>query len=195
MHLPCPLILASASPARAQLLHEAGLEFTQEASGIHEPARLDDEPLSDYVLRLATYKSEAMHERHPDACILTCDTVIELDHHPLGKPQHAREAFEMIRLMEGRAHHVHTGIVLCAPGAPRQTWSAAAETQVYFKPLSDEAIHAYVKKSQPYIFAGAYAIQGDGADLVERIDGRMDTVIGLPIDKVLEGLQALFPSP
>lgn len=136
-----------------------------------------------------------MQARYPEACILTCDTVIELDHHTLGKPKHQQEAFEMIRMMAGRQHLVHTGMMLCSPAPIRKLWRGYDFTRVSFNPMTNREIRDYVTRSNPLMYAGGYAIQKEGADLVDHITGRLDTVIGLSINQISEGLGILLNTP
>ena len=193
MKLPNPFILASASPARAVLLTEAGYEFKQEASGVNEPERNEGETLRDYVIRLAAYKNEAVRHRHPKACVLTADTVIKLGHLTLGKPADERSAIEMISHMSGRPHTVYTSVVVSAPGTGARTWSSSDSSRVTFRKLNEEEILDYVQNGNPYDYAGGYAIQEKGKELVERTEGRLDTIIGLPINLVKLGIEFLYP--
>lgn len=187
---PCPkpsmhtLLLASASNARAELLREAGVCLEQQATGAEEPERTSGETLQDYVLRLAQIKRETAARRWPDRFILCADTAIELDGKTLGKPRDRDHAVAMISAMAGREHFLCSACSVHAPGG--KTLQAEDTAWIRFLPLSPEQIQDYVDQAQPYRFAGAYAIQGQGAKIVQSVRGRMDTVIGLCVPQALK---------
>jgi septum formation protein len=180
------LILASASPRRAELLRNANIAFTVEPAHVHEQPLPHEQPL-DYAQRLARDKARAVFARHPEDVVLGADTVVVVDEHLLEKPLDERDAERMLRLLSGRTHQVITGICLVAPGFEQ---TAAELTQVRFSPLSEVEIAEYVRTGEPMDKAGAYAIQGIASRWVERIEGCYFNVVGLPVPRVYRMLRA-----
>jgi septum formation protein len=177
-----PLILASASPRRREILTLAGIAFEAVSSSIEE-RQTAGEDAEQYVLRLAREKAEAVAAKVPrGGFILGADTEVEVDGQVLGKPESPEHAARMLGLLSGRAHRVITGICVLDPGGTRR--QAAEITQVYFHALSAEEIGEYVRSGQPMDKAGAYAIQGLAAKFVERIEGCYFNVMGLPVARV-----------
>jgi septum formation protein len=180
------LILASRSPRRAELLSAAGIEFTV------RPADIDETPLPDedaraYVLRVSREKAEAVPTA-PEETVLAADTTVVIDGEILGKPADFADAANMLRKLSGCRHEVITGICL-RRGA--KEFSAVSVTAVWFSPLTDEEIDAYVQSGEPMDKAGAYAIQGLASLLIPRIEGSYANVVGLPVDLVARGLKDL----
>ena len=180
-----PLILASASPRRSELLRNAAIAFTVEPAHVTELPLSNEKP-TDYAQRLARDKARAVHARHPDSTVLGADTVVVVDEHLLEKPADGRDAARMLRLLSGRSHQVITGVCLVAPGFER---TEAEITQVVFSPLSEDEISFYVQTGEPTDKAGAYAIQGIASRWVERIDGCYFNVVGLPLPRVYRMLR------
>ncbi len=181
------LILASASPRRAELLRNASIAFTVEPADIPEQTLPDEQPLQ-YAQRLARDKARTVFARHPDNVVLGADTIVVADEHLLEKPRDALDAARMLRLLSGRTHQVITGVSLMARGfEPIE----AEITEVRFSPLSDVEIAYYVASREPMDKAGAYAIQGMASRWVERIDGCYFNVVGLPVPRVYRMLRAL----
>lgn len=182
-----PLVLASRSPRRAELLQAAGIEF--EARTFPEvdetPGMGLDDPRA-IVRDLAERKARSALLHAPHELLLTADTLVFLDDEVLGKPEDAAEAHAMLTALSGRSHVVATGVALTGPGGRGRvrTVSDAAATRVQFRELSAEEIHDYVAGGEPLDKAGAYAIQGGAAGFVSGLDGAEDTVIGLPIEVV-----------
>lgn len=173
------LILASGSPRRADLLGTLGVEFEVKPSDVDESRRQGEEPTA-YVERLARAKATAMAS--PDAVSLGADTVVVQDGKVLGKPLHPAEARSMLRALAAGRHHVLTAVAAAVMAGDDTAVEAVVETAlVRFQPLTDEEIDAYVDSGEPLDKAGAYAIQGKGALLVESIDGHPTTVVGLPL--------------
>ena len=173
------LILASASPRRAELLHSAGFAFTITPPDVDETP-MDGETAAAYTLRVARDKARhvARTRRESDAGVLGADTEVVVDGTILGKPADADDARRMLRLLSGRVHDVLTAVVLI--GRSREVDEVVA-TRVWFAPLTDEDLDWYVASGEPMGKAGAYAIQGLGARFVERIDGSWSNVVGLPV--------------
>ena len=172
-----PLVLASASPRRAQLLTNAGYVFTV------APADLDETPLpgeapTAYVRRLAEAKAAEVVRGRPDAVVLGADTTVVVDGDILGKPADAAEAAAMLARIQGRAHEVLTGVAVAGPAGLA---SAVASTRVWFSRMSPAEIAEYVASGEPMDKAGAYAIQGLASRYIERIEGSQPNVAGLPV--------------
>jgi septum formation protein len=185
------LILASASPRRAELLKAAGFEFDVRVTDIDEEPR-PGEPPREYVLRVAREKAVAGQQGRPGnpaeagfhdqrEIIVAADTTVVVEGEILGKPADDGDAQRMLRRLSGRAHEVLTGITI-RNGADER--SAVDSTAVWFKPLTDQEIGWYVASGEGRDKAGAYAIQGLGSRFIPRIDGSYSNVVGLPIATV-----------
>jgi septum formation protein len=181
----CPLILASASPRRSELLRNAGIPFEVDPADIHEEPVAGEVPI-DYAQRLAREKAKAVFVRHPEAVVLGADTVVVVDEHLLEKPSNAGDAVRMLRLLSGRTHQVITGVYLLATGFER---GQAEVTQVTFGRMSEQEIAGYVASGEPMDKAGAYGIQGMASRWVERIEGDYFNVVGLPVARVYRMLK------
>jgi septum formation protein len=173
-----PLILASASPRRRELLRRAGIPFRVRAVSIDE-SPLPHESPRRHVLRLARAKAAAA--ARPGETVLAADTTVVVNNQILGKPRGAREAARMLHLLSGRMHRVFTGVCLVTPGGAR---TAVVETRVWFRRLTRAEIAAYVASGEPLDKAGGYAIQGLASRFVTRIDGCYANVVGLPVARV-----------
>lgn len=183
------IILASASPRRAELLESAGI-------GFHVvPGHIDETPLPaeapvDHVLRLAAEKAREVARREEGDIFIGADTIVLCDGEIMGKPCDAADAERMLTKLSGRAHSVVTGYAVYE-SRTGTLHSRAVETRVYFKPLRSGEIAAYIATGCPMDKAGAYAIQGGAAHMVERIEGSYTNVVGLPLCEVVETLRAL----
>lgn len=182
-----PLVLASASPRRAELLARVGLHPTVDPASVDE-AVLPDEAAADYVLRVALDKAHAVARRHPGAVVLAADTAVVLDGSPLGQPVDDGAALGMLTALAGGSHEVLTAVVATRDGIDH---SLLARAEVAMAPSSDAERRWYVATGEPLGKAGAYAVQGAGAVLVERVEGDPTTVIGLPLRATVELLVAL----
>lgn len=182
-----PLILASASPRRAELLRNAGIDFTVEPAHVPEEPRPDERPLV-YAQRLARDKARAVFARNSDSVVLGADTIVVVDEYLLEKPLDEADAARMLRLLSGRTHQVITGVCLCAA---HYEVTQAEITQVSFGPLTDDEISGYIATREPMDKAGAYGIQGIASRWVERIDGCYFNVVGLPVPRAYRMLCAL----
>ena len=178
-----PLVLASASPRRKQLLEMLGIPVIVRPSHIPEVHDPSEAPEA-YAARLARTKAESVAAEldDPAALVLGADTTVVLDHHLLEKPADAEDALRMLRALQGRTHEVVTAIALVGGGRTRQ---ATDVTRVTFRPAADDYLRAYVATGEPMDKAGAYGIQGWGAALVDRIEGDFFGVMGLPLRLVL----------
>jgi septum formation protein len=181
------IVLASASPRRADLLRAAGLEFIIAPVDVDE-RRLPDEPAGAYVARVAALKADAALARQPDRTILAADTAVVVDGDVFGKPADASEAARMLRRLSGRAHQVLTGVVVAGGG---RRVAFVDEATVWLTPLSEDAIAWYVASGEPLDKAGGYAVQGLASRFVARIDGSYATVVGLPVARVAAALDQL----
>ncbi len=189
LHLRLPLLLASQSPRRAELLRSAGLVFRQVAPDVPEDHA--PEAPAAHVRFLARKKAEAVASR-PEAegsMVLAADTVVVLGERILGKPGDRREAEEMLSALSGRWHEVYTGFVLLRPDGQRLVRTVA--TRVHFRDLRKEEILAYLDTREWVDKAGAYGIQAAAAGFVDRISGSYTNVVGLPLAEVLEALWEL----
>jgi septum formation protein len=177
-----PLVLASASPRRAELLTSAGFTFSVEVADVDESPR-DGENPPTYVLRVARAKAQAVAARCRDSgsVILAADTTVAIEGQILGKPENELDAIRMVQLLAGRVHDVFTGVVLLAGG--RES-ADVVPTRVRLLPMTMDEILWYVKSGEPMGKAGAYGIQGRAARFVDWIEGSWSNVVGLPVATV-----------
>jgi septum formation protein len=183
------LVLASASPRRSELLRSVGLHFDIVPADIDESA-LPGEAPSDYVARLSNEKARVVAERvGGGAIVVAADTTVDVDGRILEKPVDDPDARRMLRLLSGRTHLVHTGVTtLCfgvGSGRTGSPVSVVVETAVRFVELTDRAIDWYLATGEHAGKAGAYGIQGAAGAFVERIEGSITNVIGLPLAETL----------
>ncbi|GAB5453286.1 MAG: Maf family protein [Halioglobus sp.] len=172
-----PLILASASPRRAALLAQIGVQFQCEPADIDETP-LTDEAAADYVARMAREKARVVAASHSADVVLAADTVVVLDGDILGKPADEGHALAMLARLSGREHAVMTGLCLCRAGEESEV---VVETAVEFANLDLATCKAYLATDEPWDKAGAYAIQGVAAVFVRGIRGSYSNVVGLPL--------------
>lgn len=173
-----PIILASQSPRRRELLSLYGVPF------VVDPSQADEEHVegcgAQRVQLLAQAKCAEVAARHPGRMVLGADTLVCVANEVLGKPKDAEDATRMLRLLSsGRAHQVHTGLCLALPDG-RQLLGVDT-TDVHFMPMSEENIRRYIASGEPMDKAGAYAIQGMAGVFISRIEGSFSNVIGLPL--------------
>ncbi|MBI5675893.1 MAG: septum formation inhibitor Maf [Nitrospirae bacterium] len=181
------IILASASPRRAEILRMTGLKFDIAASDYKEDLNLTLKPRA-LARFLSRKKAEAVAQKYKNAIIITADTFIVLKKKLLGKPHTYKEAEKMLRMLNGKAHSVITGFTIMDTGSGN-ILSRSVETRVHFRKLDAGEIKAYVKTGEPLDKAGAYAIQGLGAVFIEKIDGDFFNVVGLPLSALTESLK------
>ena len=180
------LILASASPRRKALLEGLGLSFEIVPSGIPEDG--GEGPALRTAPALALAKAREVAARVGNALVMGADTIVECEGRCLGKPAGAAEAGAMLRALSGCTHQVVTGVAL-VDAATGRAEADAAVTDVTFRALTDAEIAAYIETGEPFGKAGAYAIQGLAALLVEGIQGSPSNVIGLPLTLVQDLLR------
>jgi septum formation protein len=184
------LILASASPRRAELLTAAGYSFAVHAVDIDERVQ-DGETPREYVQRLAREKAARAWELLNPAggsLVLGADTAVVVDDDILGKPRDASDAARMLRRLSGRPHEVMTGVSVVSAGDPL---TFVETTTVWFAPLDESQVAWYVASGEGVDKAGAYAIQGRAARFIPRIDGSYSNVVGLPIAAVAGAIARL----
>jgi septum formation protein len=191
------LILASSSPRRAEILHDAGIPFEVCETQVEETA-LPGETARAMVARLAEAKARAaaaqMNQSQHECIILGADTTVELHREILGKPRDAAHAREILGKLSGRTHHVLTGIFLLRL-PDHATRAAVVTSAVTFVPLSKPEIESYVATGEPLGKAGAYAIQGLAGRYISRVDGCYFNVVGLPLAKLYKLLGELGGRP
>jgi len=187
-----PLVLASGSPRRRELLSGAGLRFAV------RPADIDETPLpgeapANYVRRLSIEKTDASMASplaSPVEIVLAADTTVDVNGEILEKPLDADDAFRMLRMLSGRSHLVHTGVTVSVPIAgARRSSTIVVTTEVTFADLEDAAIDWYLETGEAMDKAGAYGIQGAAGAFVEKINGSVTNVIGLPLAETLRLLR------
>ena len=178
-----PIVLASASPRRRDLLARLGLRFEVDPPRQEEDLPSPGEDPDAYAGRISAAKAAEVAERRPDALVLAADTVVVLDGEVLGKPADAAEARAMLARLSGFEHAVYTGVTVLAPGGSRATGTEL--TRVRFRTLQREEIDAYVATGEPLDKAGAYGIQEYGATFVEGVSGCYFNVMGLPVVRLL----------
>ena len=184
--LTCPLVLASASPRRRQFMAEWGLPFLVDAPQGVEPKAAAGESPAAYALRAAQAKARATAARHAGALTLAADTVVAVESAILGKPRDTEDALRMLCQLSGRTHQVITGVCMVLPDGTEQSFTDS--TDVTFAAWPEDVLHTYVRTGEPMDKAGAYAIQGQGAFLVEHIHGSWSTVVGLPVTETARRL-------
>ena len=171
------LLLASASPRRSEILRAVGWPFETLAANIDETMR-EGEAAPDAIRRLALEKAMTVAARRPGALVLGADTTVVVDTHILEKPLDEHDAERMLRLLSGRWHDVLTGVALIRD---ERRVVAYEKTRVRFGQMSNDEIDWYVKSGEPLDKAGAYAIQGRAALLIEEIQGDYWNIVGLPV--------------
>jgi septum formation protein len=183
--MTAPLVLASGSPRRRQLLEMLGLPFRVVVPDIDERQLAGESPEA-YVVRLARAKAAAVAAREPGELVLGADTTVVIRGHLLGKPSSTEEATAMLAKLQGRTHQVLTGVAMAADA---RVEDALDVTDVKFRRVDHSTLEAYAATGEPMDKAGAYAVQGLGAILVEGIRGDFFGVMGLPLRLVLDLLE------
>ncbi len=196
-----PIILASQSPRRVDLLREAGIAFEAVAPTCVEPDANSWASGPEEFARLAACrKASSVAERYPDRVILGADTVVALDGRIYGKPADRDDARRILSALAGVTQDVITGVTILQPAKGRQL-AECDVTRVTMRPMSDEEIEAYLDSGEWEGKAGAYGIQGTADQYVEKVEGSFSNVVGLPVERVLRMLAefdirpTLGPSP
>ena len=182
------IVLASRSPRRVQLLAELGVEPLVDPADVDETPRINEDPVA-YVRRVAIAKARRVAQRHAAATVIAADTTVDVDGRILGQPADIDDARSMLRSLSARTHRVHTAVVVITSESET---SDVVTSLVTFQPLDDETLEWYLATGESLGKAGAYAVQGHGAVLVERVQGSMSNVVGLPLASTarLRGFQA-----
>ena len=186
MKLP-PLILASASPRRAELLKLLNVKFRVLPGTVEEVAHEHLSPLEVCQLN-AHRKARVVAKTIPDALVLGADTLVFLEGEILGKPRNLAEARRMLRKLQGRTHQVVTGVCLMHLRAHRERIFAVS-SDVLFHPLDEKQIRDYIAKIHPLDKAGGYALQDSGEMIVSEISGSYSNVVGLPVERLRTELE------
>lgn len=186
---PASLVLASASPRRRELLESAGIAFSVAVADIDESPQPGEEPVG-YVLRLAEEKARAASLASSGRWFIGADTIVVFAGEILGKPVDAADARRMLLSLSGSCHEVITGYAVFDRLEGR-VMREAVRTEVTFAELGSDEIDAYIATGCPFDKAGAYAIQGGAAYMVQRIDGSYTNVVGLPLCEVVATLRVM----
>ena len=181
------IILASSSPRRKELLEKIGLKFEVEPSNYKEDINSWSEP-HELAREVSLKKAEAVASKHKNAIVIAADTFIVFRGKIMGKPDTEAEARKMLMTLRGKSHSVITGFTILDTDR-NKVLTKSVETIIHIKNLTPEEIDAYVKSKEPLDKAGAYAIQGLGSVIVERIEGDYFNVMGLPLSALAEGLK------
>ena len=181
------IILASASPRRKELLEKIGLKFEVEPSNYAEDmhSRLSPDKLARAI---SLEKARVVARKHKNAIVIAADTFIVFGGKIMGKPNTEAEARKMLMTLRGKSHSVITGFTIMDT-EENKVLTKSVETIIHIKNLTPEEIDAYVRSKEPLDKAGAYAIQGLGSVIVERIEGDYFNVMGLPLSALAEGLK------
>lgn len=177
-----PLILASRSPRRQELLKQVNIPFETVPSDVDESRYPKESRPEQYVETLACAKADHVFKQYPGRVILGSDTVVVTDGEILGKPRDEADAREMLKQLSGKVHSVLTGVAMISDNK-RSVFHGQADVRFYT--LTDEDIQQYIDSGEPFDKAGAYGIQGLGAMLVEEIRGDYFTIVGMPIAQVV----------
>lgn len=184
------IILASASPRRTELLTQIGIRHSIAVSDFFEQLNPTVSPELN-AAKLALGKAIVVSNSLESGFVIGADTIVVSQGNILGKPCNQSQALNMLEQLSGKVHQVITAVAIIDASGQQQAWQGIEKTQVYFKTLTDEMLQWYLATGESLDKAGAYGIQGFGALLVERIEGCYFNVVGLPLNKVVEGLQKL----
>jgi septum formation protein len=190
------ILLASTSPRRRELLELLSLQFRIVPPTCEETLSPHLSP-SKQTRQLAQDKAQSVAIQHPQDLVIGSDTVIEIDGKLLGKPENMQEAETMLRLLRGRCHQVHTGVAIIRQ-ATHMSMDFVETAQVWIESFDETTLQSYLSTKESLGKAGAYSIQGEGAQLIERIEGDYPTIVGLPLwrmAKVLEEQGVILPNP
>jgi septum formation protein len=187
------IVLATSSPRRKELMNRLVESFLIVPVDVDEATIQESDP-EQFAMRAAALKAEAAAASHPDAIVIAADTVVTIDGRTFGKPADREAAKAMLELLSGRTHLVITGVALRHESAGRSLVDREV-TAVTFRPLSAEAIDAYLDRGEYMDKAGAYAIQDIGKAFVSAIDGDYDNVVGFPVSRIGSMLAELISVP
>lgn len=194
---PAPVILASASPRRRQLMSEAGYEFTVVPPEVDESAfKTNDADPVEYAKRLALAKAKSVAGKHPDSFVIGADTIVDFRGRIIGKAADTKEAEQITRKLFSAPHKVITGVAIVRLSDNTELVQSDSTT-VYPRKMTADQIADHVKGGSWRDKAGAYAIQETGDEFVEKIDGSLTNVMGMPmelLESLLAGLKVSFKS-
>ncbi len=182
------IILRSASPRRKELLEQAGYSFTILPADIDETIDLNCSPLQN-VKRLGLRKALENHKDYYGSIIIGCDTIVVLNGKIYGKPSSEEDAYQMLKSLSGRMHEVMSGVGIIYKD---RQYNFGVISKVFFKNLTDEEIWNYIHTKECFGKAGSYAIQGTGRGLIDKYEGSLSNIIGLPMERVLEVLKEIY---
>ena len=185
------IILASTSPRRIEILKKAGIQFEVVAPEYEEEMNLTMPP-QELVKHLARRKATSIAHKYPDAIIIGADTFVVLDNIIFGKPKTPQRAKEMLLALNGKAHQVMTGLAVLDTKIKKE-FSDVDISRVREKKISEQEIDTYIATGEPLDKAAAYAIQGRGAKFIERIEGDIYSIMGLPLDLLMKMFRENFP--
>ncbi len=184
-----PLILASTSRYRRELLERLGLPFSVEKPEVDETQRHDESPLAN-CRRLALEKASAVATRHPDAMVIGSDQVLDLDGEALSKPGDFATALSQLKRCQGRTLHCHTALCLLSPN--REPLIDVVDTEIAYRTLPDSALIAYLEREQPFDAAGAVKVETAGITLLQAVSSDdPSAIIGLPLIRLTDFLREL----
>ncbi len=180
-----PIILASGSPRRRELLSMIVSDYTVLTSDVDESAIVGDTP-AETAGKLAEAKCLAVAKEHPDSIVIGCDTVVDWNKTIFGKPKDRADAVRMLTALSGTTHKVHTGVCICQ-GEKKELLVCTSEVEFY--PIDPELMQRYVETDEPYDKAGGYAIQGTAALFCKEIRGCYYNIMGFPVSRVAQMLK------
>jgi septum formation protein len=189
--VPPRFVLASGSPRRRELLSDAGYKFEVVAAPVDEVSH-EWLTIRELTIWNAACKAAPASKMFPDAVVLAADTLVAIDGQVIGKPVDFDDAVAILRRLSGRVHEVWTAVRIDGAG---RSQSFHEMSRVHFRELDDRAIRNYLGKINPLDKAGAYAAQGDGKDIIEKIEGSYSNVVGLPMEKTARALRAFGVRP
>ncbi len=190
------ILLASTSPRRRELLSLLGVSFDMVPPNCKETLSPDLSP-SEQTRHLAREKAQSVASHHPQELVIGSDTVIEIEGRLLGKPENMHEAETILQHLRGRCHQVHTGVAIIQQ-ATNISIDFVETAQVWIHPFDEYTLKSYLATEESLGKAGAYSIQGEGAQLIEKIEGDYPTIVGLPLwrtAKFLEQQAVVLPTP
>lgn len=181
-----PLVLASASVSKCNILRSLGLRVIIDPANIDEVIEQGLQP-EEIVQSLAKQKSQSVAIRHPGAIVIGADTLVHKDGNMIGKPRNRNHARDILNDLSGSTHSILTGLSLVDPATKKPSTRVCC-TKVTFRELSNQTVERYLQTGEPMGKAGGYALQGMGALLIEKINGEYSNVLGLPIQTLVDGL-------